>query len=247
MLLIKLDATDSTNAYLKELLVSQNPPDGTVVQTEWQKKGRGQLGRDWVSEKGKNLTVSILKRFDRLNVSDQFVLSIITSLAVSEVLKKHGLSQIQVKWPNDILSGNRKICGILVENVVKGSSLNAAIIGIGLNVNQDQFPPGLNATSVRLETGDEFSLDIILNDLRDTLDQYFDKFLYKPLQLAIKDYEELLFRRGETVDFTSSEGEILRGTILGIDLSGRLKLKSAEGTIRAYGFNEIRMLIQEGN
>ncbi|MDX1314049.1 MAG: biotin--[acetyl-CoA-carboxylase] ligase, partial [Eudoraea sp.] len=89
MLLIKLDATDSTNAYLKDLLVSENPPDGTVVQAVWQKKGRGQLGRDWVSEPGKNLTISILKRFKGLGVSEQFVLSIITSLAIAELLKKY--------------------------------------------------------------------------------------------------------------------------------------------------------------
>lgn len=242
MLLIKLDATDSTNAYLKDLLVRQNPPDGTVVQTDWQKKGRGQVGRAWLSEPGKNLTVSVLKKFDRLKVTDQFILSIITSLAVAEVLQHYEVPNVQVKWPNDILSGKQKICGILVENVVKGSFLNAAVIGIGLNVNQDQFPEGLNATSIKLLTGKEISLDAILKDLHKVLDQQFNRYLYKPFESARQAYEEVLFMKGKAAEFSTSKGNILTGTLLGVDASGRLLLENASGIMEAYGFNEILMI-----
>jgi BirA family biotin operon repressor/biotin-[acetyl-CoA-carboxylase] ligase len=243
MLLIKLDATDSTNAYLKDLLVGQNPPDGTVVQADWQKKGRGQLGRDWFSEPGKNLTISVLKRFDRLNVSDQFILSIISSLAVAEVLQQYQVPHVQVKWPNDILSGKQKICGILVENVVKGAFVNAAVIGIGLNVNQDKFPDGLNATSIKLLTGREMPLDGILRDLRDALDQQFSSYLYRPYEWARKAYEEVLFMKDKAVEFSTAKGEILSGTLLGVDASGRLMLENDSGITEAYGFNEIRMIL----
>ncbi|MBT8321842.1 MAG: biotin--[acetyl-CoA-carboxylase] ligase, partial [Eudoraea sp.] len=120
MHLIKLGATDSTNAYLKELLASKDAPDGTVVQAECQQKGRGQMGREWHSEPGKNLTFSLLKKFSNFPVTKQFLLNIISSLAVVEVLNTYDVPELKVKWPNDIMSGNQKICGILVENVVKG-------------------------------------------------------------------------------------------------------------------------------
>ena len=243
MLLIKLDATDSTNAYLKDLLVSQNPPDGTVVQTNWQKKGRGQLGREWLSDPGKNLTISILKRFEALEVSNQFILSIITSLALVDVLSKHQVPSVRVKWPNDIMSGNQKICGILVENIVKGRHLKASIIGLGLNVNQDEFPSGLNATSIQLKTGKELSLDSILKDLMETLDQLFHKYLLEPVGDTRQAYEDLLFGRQEKARFTMPKGGSFEATILGIDTSGRLKVEGTDGTVATYGFNEIRMVL----
>ena len=242
MLLIKLDATDSTNAYLKDLLVSQNPPDGTVVQTEWQKKGRGQLGREWHSDRGKNLTISILKRFDTLSVSNQFILSIITSLAIVDVLKKYHVPNIRVKWPNDILSGKQKICGILLENIVKGALLKAAVIGIGLNVNQDHFPSGLNATSIKMLTGSESALDDVLEDLMKALEGRFKQLIAEPIETAQTAYEELLFGRGEKVKFNIIEGGSFSATIIGIDTNGRLKVKKSDGTTAAYGFNEIRMV-----
>jgi BirA family biotin operon repressor/biotin-[acetyl-CoA-carboxylase] ligase len=241
MLLIKLDATDSTNAYLKDLLVSQNPPDGTVVQTDWQKKGRGQLGRQWLSEPGKNLTISILKKFDNLKVSEQFVLSIITSLAIVAVLNKHQVPDIKVKWPNDILSGKQKLCGILVENVVKGALLKSAIIGIGLNVNQERFGSGLNATSVKILTGNEIPLELILQELVEELETTMHQFLDKPMESAQKAYEKLLFGRGQEVSFRIPQGGSFKATLLGIDNSGRLKVKKSDGATEAYGFNEIRM------
>jgi len=244
MLLIKLDATDSTNAYLKELLVSQNPPDGTVVQTAWQKKGRGQLGREWLSDPDKNLTISILKKFEDLKVSDQFVLSIITSLAIATVLNKYGVPNVKVKWPNDILSGKHKLCGILVENIVKGTFLKSAIIGIGLNVNQDIFDSGLNATSVRLLTGNEIPLESILKDLLDEFQLAMDQYLFKPMELAQKAYEELLYGRGGEMTFSTPQGETFLATILGIDYSGRLRVKRASGDTKAYGLNEIRMVLK---
>ena len=104
MHLIKLDATDSTNAYLKKLLASEDVPDGTVVQADWQRKGRGQMGREWYSDPGKNLTFSILKRFSDFPVSQQFLFNIISSLAVVEVLHRYDVPQLKVKWPNYIIT-----------------------------------------------------------------------------------------------------------------------------------------------
>ncbi|MDX1315119.1 MAG: biotin--[acetyl-CoA-carboxylase] ligase, partial [Eudoraea sp.] len=149
---------------------------------------------------------------------------------------------VQVKWPNDILSGEQKLCGILVENMVKGNQLNSAIIGIGLNVNQDLFPPGLNASSIKLLTAEEIVLEEVLKDLLGILDLQFEKYLHKSLESAIEAYEELLFRRGEEVKFRARTDEVFTGTILGIDTLGRLVVRDSQNTT-AYGFNEIRMVI----
>ena len=243
MLLIKLDATDSTNAYLKDLLVAENPPDGTVVQAIWQQKGRGQFGRTWLSEPGKNLTFSILKKFEQLKVSDQFLLSMVTSLAIITVLKKHGVPDLQVKWPNDILSGKHKICGILVENMVKGEWLKASIIGIGLNVNQEDFPTDLSATSVKLETGKDLALDMLLQDITATWDIHWEAYSNKPFEIIRLAYEELLFRKGEQTAFTTPEGNTFQAKVMGIDPSGCLLLRRENGDTQAYALNEIRMVL----
>ena len=139
MSIIKLSATDSTNSYLKELSLEQTLDDFTVVSTELQLKGRGQMGSKWVSDKGKNLTISILKKLENFDVQNQFNLNCIVSLAIYDVLLEIKAPNLYVKWPNDILSVDKKICGILIENILKGRFIQAAIIGIGLNVNQTNF------------------------------------------------------------------------------------------------------------
>ena len=242
MHLIKLDATDSTNADLKELLATEDAPDGTVIQAAWQRKGRGQMGRDWVSEPGKNLTFSILKKFKSLPITQQFALNMISSLAVVEVLSGHDVPELSVKWPNDILSGKQKICGILVENVVKGTFLKAAVIGIGLNVNQEDFPSGLNATSVKLQTGDEISLETLLEALVQAIESRIASFLETSYDELRKTYESLLYAKGIPEMFVTPEGQRFSARVVGIDETGQLRLQHQTGDIRAYQFNEVKML-----
>ena len=242
MHLIKLGATDSTNAYLKELLASKDVPEGTVVQAEWQQKGRGQMGREWIAEPGKNLTFSILKKFDSFPVTQQFLLNIISSLAVVDVLSAYDVPGLKVKWPNDIMSGTQKICGILVENVVKGSSLKAAVIGIGLNVNQEEFPADFNATSIKLQTGNEVTLPVLLETLVHAITAAMDTFLQAPYYEVSRAYEALLFAKGILSNFETQGGQRFSAKVVGIDELGQLRLKHSNGNIRSYQFNEIKML-----
>ena len=139
MNIIKLDAIDSTNAYLKELTLKSIPFDYTVVIAEEQIQGRGQRGTKWESEIGKNLTVSVFKKIEGLRVEQQFYISMCVSLALINSLKKFQIPQLRIKWPNDILSANKKICGILIENIIKNNELVGCIVGIGLNINQKKF------------------------------------------------------------------------------------------------------------
>ena len=129
MQIVKLDAIDSTNAYLKRTMQVSELEDYTVALAEKQTSGRGQQGTTWVSEQGKNLIFSVFKSFDSFYATKHFYLNIIVSLAVYQTLKKLNVPDLHIKWPNDILSGNAKVCGILIETIMAGGMLKSAIIG----------------------------------------------------------------------------------------------------------------------
>ena len=150
MQIIKLDATHSTNLYLKKLSVEKQLEDFTIVVTENQFEGRGQRGAVWQSEKGKNLTFSIFKRIGDLAIRHQFAIGMCTALAVYNCLDEYGVPDLRVKWPNDIMSGQKKICGILIENTFASGIIKSAIIGIGLNANQTNFVGMEKASSLKL-------------------------------------------------------------------------------------------------
>ena len=139
MNIIKLNAIDSTNDYLKNLLDKKPVINYTVVTANFQNKGKGQMGGFWESEAGKNLICSVYLSNSIIKLSNQFVINIIVCLAIKKSLHKFNIPQLSVKWPNDIMSGSSKICGVLIENIIKNSSIQDIIIGIGLNVNQTIF------------------------------------------------------------------------------------------------------------
>ena len=133
MPIIKLDATDSTNSYLRKLSTVETVLDFTIVTAKYQTEGRGQMGTIWSSETSKNLTFSVFKDVSNMNLDFPFFISIVTSLAIIRTLETFSLPKLSIKWPNDILSEDKKVCGILIENVIKNNNINASIIGIGLN------------------------------------------------------------------------------------------------------------------
>ena len=140
MNIIKLNAIESTNLYLKKLAVEKELESYTVVSANYQSAGRGQMGANWHSEIGKNLTFSILIKFDTFEIERQFYLSMAVSLGLLAAIRFHIMSPLFVKWPNDILADKEKLAGILIENIVSGNAIKQTVIGIGLNVNQEQFP-----------------------------------------------------------------------------------------------------------
>ena len=177
MKIIKLDAIDSTNSFLKNLSVNATVQDFTIVVAKQQTSGRGQMNAEWVVEGGKNLTFSVFSCFDDLPISNQKYLNFSVSLAVFEVLNDLFLPKLTIKWPNDILSVNKKLAGILIENNLKGNKISSSIIGIGINVNQQKFSKDLpNATSVKKILSKEFDLDILLNEVLIRLKEKLDLF-----------------------------------------------------------------------
>jgi len=240
--IIKLDATDSTNLYLKELLQSIKPSDFTVVVAKNQLEGRGQMGAVWQSEEGKNLTFSILKKFDALPVQCQFVLNIGVSLAICNALSELSIPNIKVKWPNDIMSGSTKICGILIENILKGQFVNNSIIGIGLNVNQQNFKNLEKAASLKSITGHVYDLDELLHKILERIRFHLEAIESKTVKQLLPAYEKLLFRKDKPSTFENKEGERFMGFIRRVSPSGKLVVELESHIFKEFELKEITLL-----
>ena len=242
MQIIKLSATESTNTYLKLLASKQNLPDFTVVITDNQTKGKGQINSSWDSEPGNNLTFSVLKHHQGFNVKNQFLVSTCVSLAIYEVLNDLKLPRVKVKWPNDILSGNLKVCGILIENTLKGQEVMSSVIGIGLNVNQTVFSKNLKATSVKLELKKEQKLESLLVKIMDKLQFYLPKATRSNEVELMKAYKKALFRIAVPSTFWRPNGSIFMGIISDVTTDGKLKVKLEDDTYELFGLKEIKLL-----
>ena len=242
MSIIKLNATDSTNTYLKSLALSQVLDDFTIVSADLQHKGRGQMGAEWVSDKGKNLTISILKKLDAFHITNQFDLNCLVSLAIYGVLYEMKVPNLSIKWPNDILSGNQKICGILIESVIQRSKLNAMIIGVGLNVNQTQWQGLPRATSIKKETGIHFDLEEILTMLLHQFHHYVQLLLDGKFDEIKNAYEACLFKKDKPATFITNNKQHFVGIIKGVTNSGKLILLEEDNVINEYDLKQIQLL-----
>lgn len=238
--LIKLDAINSTNSYLKEMVADTNVENFTVVVTEKQTQGRGQMQSKWVSEAGKNLTFSVFVTFDDLPVHRQKYLNFSVSLSVFETLKELKLPKLTIKWPNDILSDKYKICGILVENYLKGALITSSVIGIGLNVNQEIFPMEVGfATSVKNILKRELDLDYLLRSVVDNLKKNIRLLNEKQYSVLEMKYLNALYKKGVPSMFKTSQNILFMGKITGISHQGKLQIELDDGTIQEFGLKEV--------
>ena len=242
MNIIKLDAIDSTNSYLKKIILEKDISDYTIVTANFQTEGKGQLGYMWESEDSKNLLCSIYKKDLGIKVEDQFVLSMLVSLSIIRTLEKLNLPKLYIKWPNDIMSDNKKICGILVENMVKQNSIKESVIGIGLNVNQDTFKNLPNATSIKKIKGVAFNIDELLNDLVNNIKKQFIDFNQSKIDLVFRQYEDVLYRINIPSTFKNSEGDVFTGFIKGVNNLGRLKVLLEDNLTKSYTIKDISLL-----
>jgi len=242
MRIIKLNAIDSTNTYLKQISASEMLDDYTVVTTKIQTQGRGQRGTVWNSESNKNLTCSVFKRGLNMVADEQFYISIMTSLAVVKTLQSFNIPKLHVKWPNDILSENNKICGILIENVIKNNNLIESIIGIGLNVNQTKFEQLPNASSLKILTGTVFNLDELLQLLVMNLKYYFKYLNSGEFEFLKAEYEQKLFRKDKPSSFKDIQGNIFAGFIKGINEVGHLQILLEDDVLKEFDLKEITLL-----
>lgn len=244
MHLIKLSAIDSTNSYLKELVSLQPVENFTVVYTQHQTNGRGQLGTIWQSERYKNLTISILiKHFD-LNVQSRFYLNMAISLALLETVKKFVKIAPAIKWPNDILADEFKIAGVLIENSFFGEKIRHSIVGLGVNVNQTEFNE-LNATASSLKklTGKKIDILEVLNMLVSEIKRYVKILENKQLKLLNAQYLSSLYGYNQIRTFLDTTNNcVFTGKICNVTQEGLLVIETNGGALKTFGLKEIKFI-----
>nr|WP_314800965.1 biotin--[acetyl-CoA-carboxylase] ligase [uncultured Capnocytophaga sp.] len=242
MEIIKLNATNSTNTYLKELIKKKEVADLTCVWALSQPEGRGQQGAKWISEPYKNLTFSILKKFDALPSEYHFLLNISVSLAIFNTLKKLYIPDLAVKWANDILSAKKKICGILIENILNKELITNSIIGIGLNVNQLFFEGLPNVSSLQKITGRTFPLEEVLQMILKEIAHNLSNLCPENFEALLEEYHQHLFRKDKPSTFEFPNGERFIGYIRGVSQNGELQVEQEDAVISSFRLKELKLL-----
>ncbi|MFY7671669.1 biotin--[acetyl-CoA-carboxylase] ligase [Tenacibaculum sp. MEBiC06402] len=241
MQIIKLNATASTNSFLKDLSVASELNDFTIIVTEKQSSGRGQMNTVWVSEPCKNLLFSVYTTFDNLEIHNQTYLNFAVALSVYDTLNSLEIPKLSVKWPNDILSEKKKVCGILIENILKGKMINASIIGIGLNVNQEIFPPELpDAASLKMILNKEFDLDDLLKEFISKLKTNINLLKSGGYSLLEERYLQVLYKKNIPSMFKDAENVLFMGKIIGVNTTnGKLQIELSDETVKEFALKEV--------
>lgn len=238
---IWLDEVTSTNTYAAQ--VADTLGHGDIVAAHAQSAGRGQRGNSWEAAPGLNLTFSLMLRPGCVEAACQFRISQAVALGVAHVLDRMlpGV-EVSVKWPNDIYAGDRKICGILIENAVIGRSITRSIAGIGINVNQREFVSDApNPVSMYMLSGREFELEPLLEGVRDETLRLLSS---DPAALS-SDYASRLWRREGIHPFIDHlrGGIRFMASIASVAPSGALTLIDAEDTRRDFFFKEVSFVL----
>ena len=242
MNIIKLSAIPSTNTFLKELSATENLPEFTIVVAENQQEGKGQRGSNWVSEVGKNLTFSVLVKNFTTKHDSIFVLNILVANALLNTLNKFQIPNVSIKWPNDILSGKKKVAGILIENSFKSANEITSIIGIGLNVNQTNFENLPLASSLAIVTNTLFDKDQLLTEIVTEIKLLLEKLTTSNTDFLWKTYHQNLFMKGKVASFQVGNEKPFSAVIQGVSTEGKLLLLQEDDLVHEYDIKEIKLL-----
>ena len=234
--IVHIDETDSTNRWLQKYLATDERSDANmVVWAEYQTAGRGCGTNQWESERGKNLTFSILIHPKDLPATQQFHISMAISLAICEALEQY-IGDVSIKWPNDIYWRNGKIGGILIENTLKGSIIMESIIGVGLNVNQRIFKSNApNPVSMWQICEHETDREALLKEILEA----FERTLGSKIR---EQYLSKLYRRKGYHPYADKEGAFM-AEIVTVEDDGHLVLHDDNGKERRYAFKEVQFII----
>ena len=235
--IINISDVDSTNNYALSLKHQKVFREGLVIVTDYQTKGQGQRGNYWESNRGENLIISFVFELN-IAIRKQFDISKIASLSVIDLLSDFNL-KAKIKWPNDILVGNKKISGILTHNIISDNIISHSIIGIGLNVNQltfNKYTP--KATSLLLETDRIFNIkkmqEIIILKIQKRLGDYRNG------KNIGSEYLDLLFKKDKVAVFESDFNKF-NAIIRGVSDTGKLIIEK-ENLIKRFNIKELKML-----
>ncbi len=220
--LIELESVDSTNNYAMARIHEGMATNGMICLAHNQWAGKGQRGKTWQSEPGQNLMMSLVIDPSPLNLSAQFLFSAAVSLAILDMLKYYESLNWFIKWPNDIYWNDRKAAGILIETVIQGSRWPWAVAGIGMNLNQEVFPPEVpNAVSLKQITGKNFGAVQVARELVPFIQSRISQ-LKKDPERILSDFNLHLYKRDEMVSLKKGE-ELLVARLIGVNQSGVLE------------------------
>jgi BirA family biotin operon repressor/biotin-[acetyl-CoA-carboxylase] ligase len=241
MNIIKLSAINSTNDYLKQLYNTRHVENFTVVLAEEQTQGRGQRGASWVAEAGKNLTFSVLIKDLLLDIKEIFTLNAAVAVSITEALDSYKIPSLCIKWPNDILSGNRKIGGVLIENSIKNDGEIFSVVGIGLNINQKDFAGLPKASSLSVITGREYDKEEIFLGVAEKIKRNISRLQNKDKEIIWNRYHAKLYKKGVPMTFEKNSIKFM-GIIQGVTHAGNLQVQLEDESTAEFGLKEIQML-----
>lgn len=237
---IYIQTVDSTNDFLKQLVIAKEHPEGFVVYTDFQTVGKGQKGNTWEAEKGKNLLFSIVLYPSQIPINQQFIISQLVSLAIKKTLDNY-IENVTIKWPNDIYWNNKKLGGILIENSLQGSNIKYSIIGIGLNINQLSFSSKLpNPISMKQITGKIYKRPVILNEIKENIIYFYKNTSFNDIR---KQYHRSLYRNNGFHLYETETGQKFSAKIVNVDDDGKLLLISREKKTSEFYFKEVQFCI----
>lgn len=254
---IELDTVASTSSHLAAM--TDTAPHGTVVMAREQTAGRGQRGNSWEAEPGANITLSLLLRPAGLHPSRQFIISQAVSLAIVWMLDAFvGEPRVSIKWPNDIYVGDRKICGILIENSITGSGINHCIVGIGLNVNQMQFvsdapnPVSLRQLMPKIEFDVAALARAMVEDIIAKVDEALACESATPVEeesAISREYFARLWRNDGWYPYHDNVRDTdMTARIDAVAPTGHITLTDrSDGVARTYAFKEISAILKEND
>lgn len=237
-----LDKIDSTNNYAMGQVNTGNVTPGTAWLAMEQTAGKGQRGKQWLSPPGQNIMLTVALQPGTLPLSRQFMLSVAVALGAYDLFHRYAGDETSIKWSNDIYWRDRKAGGILIENVLRGSTWQYAITGIGLNINQASFPEHLpNPVSLRQITGKSRDVVALARELCACLEQRVQALRPATYNTMLEEYKSLLFRLGEPALYRMN-GEYFQGIVRDVLPDGHLCLEK-DGRVLELGFGEVEFVV----
>ncbi len=234
--LIELDSVDSTNNYAMGRIHEGLASDGMVCLASHQWAGKGQRGKTWLSEPGQNLTMSLVVVPSPLTISKQFLFSAAVALGILDQVQHFKEKSWTIKWPNDIYWDDRKAAGILIESIIQGEKWPWAVVGIGMNLNEDSFPAEIrNAISLKQITSIHFNPKEVARELVPAVQKRIS-LLRKDPDRILHDFNESLYKKNLTVRLKKGT-ELINATIISVDSMGILHTDSG-----LFGLGEVEFM-----
>jgi BirA family biotin operon repressor/biotin-[acetyl-CoA-carboxylase] ligase len=238
---IILDTVGSTNNYAMGQVHAQMTKHGTVYFALEQTAGKGQRSKTWKSEPGQNIILSVVINPGKLKPHQTFFLSAAVAVACREFFVKYAGDDASIKWPNDLYWSDRKAGGILIENLIRGSDWAYAIVGIGININQTQFPEDVkHGVSLKQITGRPFNCQTLAKELCSLIDKWFELLQTGKEEMILNKYREHLYKRGKQLKLKSNN-RVFEAEILDVTEEGKLRVRAGE-VEEEFGVGEIEFI-----